>query len=332
MLRKKIFVLLILTLSMTIFTSCGEEKNNSITAETLKVEDWADYFQDQLKTEEFIGYTAAGQYQGENYLYGLAYENPQGDYVNTSLEALIILKKQNEGNYEKIKRCKIPSENTAGFELPVGTGENYNFQVFNMAGNILLQTVEPTFSDFPVIHQILVNDQDCLDFHEATQGDGVIFLREGNYYTQIDDYWQCLEIKDNAINYKIAQVEDMRPQIGENDTVISYLYRDTTAANPEFQINGEEAPVLLTEYSGTLRDTIEVKAGDKIYFYETAAYPLTLQKDSIVNGEYREEPLPIEKGIGYKILDTQNLTGKISVFLGYYADFWYEIPINITAP
>lgn len=326
--KKKTLVLIILTAICLIGAGCSQRQpqTQELNAVVLDITEYAEYFQEELKEDEFVGYVAQADFDGETYLYGLVYENPDGSYIKTPLEALIILKA--EENYQLVNRCKIQSQESGGFEPPVGSGEFYNCQLIDLDGKIFIQAVEPSFSDFPVIHQILADNKDCLDFYETINGSGEIIESQGKYYTAIDNHWRLLTAEADKISYKAINLDDFHPKTSKNDVVISYLYQDGTPDNPEFLVNGSEAPILLEEYGGgSLKDPIEVPAGGKIYIYHSENYSMELQQDTLVNGEYAEIDAAVTQGVGYTAIDPRDITGKLEIFLGYYYDYWYKIPL-----
>lgn len=309
---------------------CSQEKE-ALDPEPMSVavEDYAPYFKPHLQKDEFLGYAVEAVYQGETFLYGLVYDNSQGDYVNTPLEALIIL--QGHGDYQLVKRQKLASDLAGGFEQPIGSGEHYNCQALAVDGNVFIQTREPSFSDFPVLHQILLNAKGYLDFYETDQGSSELIEEQGSYYTLLDGRWRRLAPKDDKINYESVNVADFRPQVEQNSVVLHYRYQDDTPDYPCFYVNDKEAPLVLAEYGGArLQEAIKLTSATKLYIYDTSAFALELQNQVSNNGEYLEDELPVTQKVGYKILDLHDYSGSLSLFLGYYADYIYEIPLEIT--
>lgn len=322
--KKKALVLIILAAVCLLGVGCSQPETEELNSVVLDVTEYAEYFQDHLKENEFVGYVAQATFDNEPYLYGLIYEDADGSYIRTPLEALVILK--GEGDYKLVKRSKIPSEESGGFEVPVGSGEYYNCQVIDLEGKIFIQAVEPSFSDFPVIHQVLADEKDYLDLYETTNGSGEFVESQGQYYTQIDDHWGLLTAEEDIIGYNPVNLDDFRPETNDNDVVISYRYKDNSPDNPEFLVNGSEAPMILEEYGGgSLKDAIEVPAGGKIYIFHTGDYGMELQEDALVDGEYTEIDAAVTQGVGYTTIAPADITGELDIFLGYYYDYWYKL-------
>ncbi|MDO4542223.1 MAG: hypothetical protein Q4C00_05270 [Bacillota bacterium] len=323
--RKFLLTLVLLAFSLSA-AACGGEEVEDCKGTVLDIQEYAPYFEAYLNDGEFVGYVAGAVYHGERYIYGLVYENPDGDYIATPLEALITLKEQD--SYELVARDKIDSNEIGGFEYPIASGEFYNCLALDIDGKVFIQGVAPSFSDYPVIHQILGDENGLLDFYETINGKGEIIPSNEEYYTEIDDHWQVLSADDEKISYTAAEVEGLRPTTAPEDVVISYEYFGGSPDDPEFKVDDKVAPVILEEFGGgALRDPVTVAEGGEVYIFHPSAYSMALQKDAFLNGEYWEMGGAVSQGPGYTCIDPKGLKGELTVYLAYYYDYWYEVTL-----
>ena len=337
--KKFSWIALVLALALLPVAGCNKDTASDLPAEgeaatavyqsqSVAVADVAADFAPYLEENEFVGHAVSSDVNGEAYLIGLVYSNAEG-MLSTPLTATLLLK-QDGTEYTLVKRDIPTSTMSGGFEEPIGSGY-YDKTVIDTAHGVLISTEEATFSEYNVVHQVLMNTEGLLDFAEY-EGVHTDFVElDGAWYSSMTGSYQQLDTTAGGIAWQAVDVAALRPQTAEGDLVIEVAGVDLAAGTLSFTVNGvavtaeqwtgEEAMGMIYTYNGALT----VERGKKIWLIDNA--------DAATSAHFWDaatyEEIPITTGVGYQSLDTTDAPAAIELFSYYYVDSGYSFPITI---
>ncbi len=198
------------------------------------------------------------------------------------------------------------------------------------ANSVFIQTDEATFSEFNVVHQVLMGPEGLLDFSESTWELGAYTEQDGDWYVPFAGSWQKLNMDDNEIVFSSADILAYRPKTEAGDIVIEVADVDPETFSPTFTLNGEDLTAEDFSDNGTgmgqnYHTVISVPAGTDLYFLD---HPDAAFYHSFYDWASEAE-LPVEQGIGYAMLDTGGLDGSISLTLYHFADAYYTFELEV---
>jgi len=302
------------------------ERESSVSLSVAEVES---LFAEYLRENEFLGHSVQAFFDGESYYIGLVYEkDAEYGYLETPMVATILLKEEAD-TFSLVKRNEIYSYEQGGFETPIGSGY-YGKTVIDGANNVFIQTDEATFSEFNVVHQVLMGPEGLLDFSESTWELGAYTEQDGDWYVPFAGSWQRLNLDDDEIVFSSADILAFRPKTEAGDIVIEVADVDPETFSPTFTLNGESLMAEDFSDSGTgmgqnYHAVISVSPGTKVYFLD---HPDAAFYHSFYDWASEAE-LPVEQGIGYAMLDTGGLDGSISLTFYHFADAYYTFDLEV---
>lgn len=274
-----------------------------------------------LAEEEFIGHAVECFFGNTSYLAGLVYRRQEASDPLTPLVALLLLR-QDGRRYVQVAKTPIESRYLGGFEEPLGSGY-YGKTVIDGGDCVFIQTDEASFSEYKVLHQVLLDSNGLLDFDEYIGEDGAFIERDGAWYALLGNGYHQLLLDERAIRWQQASTslfEDIEPAAA--DFVITLSHLEPTTMAMSFNVNG--VPLNHEDFSADGPDYVYdeplvIERGQSVYFENDPEVAVTAQ---FWDGDSGEN-LPVENGLGYLRLDSEDAPAVFYLYVSIFVDSGY---------